>query len=291
MKALEEAEAKRGQAPLAPQEPERKTNPPSERGSAGEPAAVPDPILTDLQNEVQAIVSGDAWPTDEQVHDLLVPRTEPAGSYLWTVEWLHTVIKDEWLPADIGDRLMGLRHYFLGKKDVILGQYEQGGYRIRVFFTQSKYRIAVKKTAAPSAVREAMREHNAREVLRTLCKKGDRFDEVQFKWVHDQTRHGLFGFSQYDPFQPALDEALRRDLEHGLRTWQDTVWWWTDGVTVVFGGWKIKDHIPSGMQGDMADWFDIQPVSKNGPAPAAPQGEKAPRAPEPKAEGANNPDK
>jgi hypothetical protein len=208
------------------------------RLGAGQPAQT-DPVIREGDTKEFPRLSAYGWPTAEQMKSALVPEAASTPAGLQALDWIRKVIRPTALPDDLAGGFVGMRHYVHGY-DAGLVRYKSGPFLAQLVVTSGHIILLVRDTTPTSrASKDDMvrfvhavinRFFNESEALLktelTLVEKGRTLKGVNARISHVETMLNL-------------------------RSWTETVQWWTNGELVCF--W-LTLH-PGASEGDRKDWF------------------------------------
>ncbi len=159
------------------------------------------------------------------------------------VKWIHTVLSDKWIPADLAERLVAL-NADVGN-DAVWVRYEFQGYYIQIVQTASGLALAVKPTIRkePTPNSAGAHEKLVTDTVHLFLKEADKVLTCCMPGV---TSEG--GVTHGRPRWGNLPEAVY--------WWYGLVHWWTDGEGVALAIGKADGRITNQEQPVVIkDWF------------------------------------
>ncbi len=154
------------------------------------------------------------------------------------------MLLERWIPSDIEQRLLTLKHALDGY-DTVAVRYELNGYYVQIMQTSFRIGICVRpamnrpKITAPSV--DEQKEMVA-ETIDRFFNEASNIIAVSTKNVQ-RTSFGLAG-------KPLMFD--KSPIRGSFMRWWGTVYWWTDGEAVAFITGKPT---PSTEPIEVKDWF------------------------------------
>lgn len=164
------------------------------------------------------------WPNETKIEKEKVDRSLPEvkQSINYAIFWLKKIIKPQWLPEDIGQRLLPLGESLDGD-DALWARYQIDDYAIQIVADYGRLRFFIspvdeKKEVVPSEDKEAM---NAL-IVKVTEKFFKKSDAVNDKLTDVQVTHGI------------ASGIPGHQSKRVSNLWWEQVQWWSDGKTIAF---------------------------------------------------------
>ncbi len=187
------------------------------------------------------------WPATDGLSSLRTNKVPSEATFFGPVRTIRAVLQDRWLPPDLPDRLIPLKHAVDGFDAVVL-RYEKDGHLLQIVQTSFRIGVAIKPTgdashldgARDSALQE--QEQLVRSTLRSFFNQADEIEKLPLDHV-TSTNVTFAGKSE-----------LVSSGHFGGRgvNWWNSLYWWTDGKTV---GIVAGKPTPSTEPIEVKDWF------------------------------------
>jgi len=174
-----------------------------------------------------------------------ISRYEVKQSLRSTIHWLKKIIKEQWIPEDIEQRLLPLRESLEGN-DAIWTRYQVGGYSIQMVVDFGRVRVFISfvDTVSPED-KKAMKKFVAKTVDKFLKKS----DAVKKKLPEIQVTQGI-----------ASGIPKKGGPRRAPNLWWEQVRWWSDGKTIAFWIPKTDERTAIEQPTRRKHWFS-KPLS------------------------------
>jgi len=170
------------------------------------------------------------WPTEEEVIRFMAEPNDTEHSKLMCTRWMKLVLQERWIPADIKDKLVGLKRH-PEKHDILLADYDIASYRFQIKDTSITLLIRISSSQFEEIVEDW--ESFSIGVIRTFLKQSDKVENFEKSHVYYLGDFARFDF-QY--LTPAWDD---NDI---TRYWYDgNPTLWKEGQSILLKFSKLRD--------------------------------------------------
>lgn len=168
------------------------------------------------------------------------------NSVLYTVDWLRKTIQSKWIPADIADRLIGLRTSLNGE-DAFWVQYQIDNCSIQIVSNFGSIFLLIKKSPLCATSDDHL--------------SLDQMDSDLKRVIGDYLQSSEKIFARQVVIQQKGRLIARDPLAKGLHDGCTNCWWemtrcWTDGESCLIVIPKADPHSPLSQPQSNPDWFD-----------------------------------
>lgn len=185
------------------------------------------------------------WPTSEQMKRLRSDKKPSENTFFAPVKTIRRVLQQQWIPTDLPDRMICLKHA-VDDSDAVLVRYELDGYNIQIVQTTKNIGITIQSTIkeqSPETAKPSSAEYAREEVGKTIDRFFNESEKIKAVSLGEVTPTA-YGFSGKSGFESPIEGSFLH--------WWGLVSWYTDGQTFGFIVGKPSRATPPA---EKRDWF------------------------------------